>query len=101
MLAGQLSNKLNFAEMQIISNSQCASTYGTIKSYTMCAVGKQSSKQNVCSGDSGGPLVIKEGNSYLQVGVITFVAAVGCELGYPSGYTRVSALNEWIVENLK
>jgi secreted trypsin-like serine protease len=47
-------------------------------------------------GDSGGALVIYDGNSFLQIGVVSFVSSAGCASGYPSGYTRVSSYLDWI-----
>lgn len=31
-----------------------------------------------------------------QVGVVSFGAAAGCELGYPIGFTRVSDFADWV-----
>jgi secreted trypsin-like serine protease len=47
-------------------------------------------------GDSGGALVINNGNSYLQIGVVSFVSSLGCASGYPSGYVRVTSYLDWI-----
>nr|AAU06478.1 late trypsin [Culicoides sonorensis] len=91
------SDQLNFVDMRIISNGQCREIFGSvIRDSSLCAVGKNLSRQNVCQGDSGGPLVVKEGNSTVQVGVVSFVSAAGCAAGYPSGYARVSSFYEWI-----
>nr|AAU06479.1 late trypsin [Culicoides sonorensis] len=91
------SDQLNFVDMRIISNSKCREIFGSvIRDSSLCAVGKNRSRQNVCRGDSGGPLVVKEGNSTVQVGVVSFVSAAGCAAGYPSGYARVSSFYEWI-----
>jgi secreted trypsin-like serine protease len=50
-------------------------------------------------GDSGGALVIENGNSYLQIGVVSFVSSLGCASGYPSGYVRVTSYLGWISDN--
>jgi secreted trypsin-like serine protease len=50
-------------------------------------------------GDSGGALVINNGDSYLQIGVVSFVSSLGCASGYPSGYTRVTSYLDWIETN--
>jgi secreted trypsin-like serine protease len=47
-------------------------------------------------GDSGGALVINNGDSYLQIGVVSFVSSLGCTSGYPSGYVRVTSYLDWI-----
>lgn len=51
-------------------------------------------------GDSGGGLFI--GDAYyhsaarIVVGIVSYGAAVGCELGYPGVYTRVTSYIAWI-----
>jgi len=52
-------------------------------------------------GDSGGALVIQNGNSYTQIGVVSFVSSLGCASGYPSGYTRVTSFLSWIASNTR
>jgi secreted trypsin-like serine protease len=56
------------------------------------------SAQDVFQGDTGSPLVylIKFGNALLQ-GVSSFVSGRGCESTDPSGYTRVFAYADWII----
>ena len=54
----------------------------------------------VFQGDSGGPLVYKEKDGkYTQVGIASFVAANGCELPYPAGFTRVNKFLCWIAKH--
>ena len=49
-------------------------------------------------GDDGGPLLIKSGNSYTQVGIISY-GPTNCGKGSaPNVMTRVSALYDWINE---
>jgi len=59
--------------------------------------------QYIClalQGDSGGPLVYRlDDGTYIQVGIVSFGAAAGCELGYPTAFTRVSSFVSWISEN--
>ena len=56
--------------------------------------------QYIClalQGDSGGPLVYRESDGvYTQVGIVSFGAAAGCELGYPAAFTRVTSYLNWI-----
>merc|ERR1712037_900963 len=45
-----------------------------------------------CNGDSGGPLVQKAGgkaagDKWTQVGIVSFGASAGCEVGMPAGFT--------------
>merc|ERR1712243_87791 len=44
--------------------------------------------KGTCNGDSGGPLtmkyeVTKAGQKWKQVGIVSFGASAGCEVGYP------------------
>nr|ADJ67275.1 Cul n 11 allergen [Culicoides nubeculosus] len=97
--SGPVSDKLNFVDMRIISNQECANEYSIVRNTTLCALGRNRSVENACQGDSGGPLVVKERSSFVQVGIVSFVAKVGCEYGYPSGYARVSSFYKWIANN--
>jgi len=48
-------------------------------------------------GDSGGALALQESDGInTQVGIVSFGAAAGCELGYPVGFTRVTSYLDWI-----
>jgi len=47
-------------------------------------------------GDSGGALVIDNGDSFTQIGVVSFVSTAGCASGFPSGYARVTSFRSWI-----
>jgi secreted trypsin-like serine protease len=59
--------------------------------------------QYIClglQGDSGGPLVYQEDDgNFIQVGIVSFAAAAGCQLGYPVGFTRVTSFLSWISSN--
>ena len=48
-----------------------------------------------CQGDSGGPIVIRNGDSHVLVGVVSFGAACG-DAYYPGVYARVSSATSWI-----
>ncbi|XP_020816823.1 serine proteases 1/2 [Drosophila serrata] len=89
---GNLANWLQCMDVQVISNNECARSYGSVASTDMCT--RQTDGKSVCGGDSGGPLVTHD--NPMQIGVITF-ASVGCKSG-PSGYTRVTDHLDWIRE---
>ncbi|XP_058462610.1 collagenase-like isoform X2 [Malaya genurostris] len=95
-----ISNVLRYENMRIISNADCATIYGTsvIRNSTMCAIGWERTNQNVCQGDSGGPLVVKENESYVQIGIVSFVSNRGCSTGDPSGYIRTASYVHWIAQ---
>jgi secreted trypsin-like serine protease len=50
----------------------------------------------VLQGDSGGPLVTEIDGVYNQIGVVSFIASAGCQLGYPDGFARVTSFLDWI-----
>jgi chymotrypsin len=35
----------------------------------------------------------------LQVGVVSFGASAGCEVGYPAGFSRTEYYLDWIAKN--
>ena len=46
-------------------------------------------------GDSGGPMVVGNGNSWEQVGVVSW--GIGCgKAHFPGVYTRVTEMKGWI-----
>merc|ERR1712107_531963 len=61
--------------------------------------------KGTCNGDSGGPLNMKfevvdkdgaAGQKWKQVGVVSFGASAGCEVGYPAGFSRTEYYLDWI-----
>jgi secreted trypsin-like serine protease len=88
-----------FTVKTVISNAACAQQFPLlIQDSTICAVGSPDINNSVCNGDSGGPLTIRDGDSNsVQVGVVSFGSAQGCELGFPDGYARVSSFLPWIL----
>ncbi|XP_005191306.1 serine protease 1-like [Musca domestica] len=89
-----VSPNLNYARLPIISNSQCASVYGStvVTSNSICV--STPGGASTCNGDSGGPLVLESNN--VLVGISSFVASLGCTAGYPAGFVRVTSYLEWI-----
>uniref|UniRef100_A0A3Q2EES9 Peptidase S1 domain-containing protein n=1 Tax=Cyprinodon variegatus TaxID=28743 RepID=A0A3Q2EES9_CYPVA len=88
-----------FVEAQIVGNGQCRCDYSdlgyiSITDNMICA-GFQEGGKGPCFGDSGGPLVSKQGDRWIQAGVVSF--GVGCAKPFfPAVYARVSQYNEWI-----
>lgn len=84
-------NKVNVA---IISNPACANVYGSIVTAVLgCTDG--SGGRGMSSGDRGGPVMIDN----MLVGLMTFSAAAGPDLGYPTGFLRIAPYREWIRQN--
>ncbi|EDV96773.1 GH15024 [Drosophila grimshawi] len=95
--ASGVTNVLQYQIFDIVSVATCQSYYGsqTASSSVICIA--TPNKSSTCSGDSGGPLVLD--STGRLVGVTSFVAAVGCEAGKPSGFTRVTSYLDWIRDN--
>ncbi|XP_037929802.1 collagenase-like [Teleopsis dalmanni] len=85
---------LQWAVLEVISNTKCAMTYGSkvILPTNICV--DTSDGVSTCQGDSGGPLVLV--SSGVQVGLTSFGAADGCEKGYPVAFTRLTSYLDWI-----
>lgn len=90
---------LRSATNTIITNVVCAQTFGTsvVIDSTLCTATTGGS--GACNGDSGGPLTVARANNRLLVGVVSFGAAAGCELGHPAGFVRTTSFIPWIVGN--
>lgn len=78
-------------------NQRCSSTYGSnapggITDHMLCAGQKG---QDSCMGDSGGPMVRARGNTYEQIGIVSWGIACGKE-HFPGVYTRVGKMRNWI-----
>jgi secreted trypsin-like serine protease len=95
---GGVSNTLNYVDKRVISNTECAAIFGTavVVSHVVCGLGYDAPNQSHCGGDSGGPLTIEEGGIPTQIGVVSFGAAAGCDLGFPAGYMRTADFVSWV-----
>ncbi|MEV4231495.1 serine protease [Streptomyces bobili] len=90
--SGSSSNQLRTATVPIVSNSSCASSYGSdfVASDMVCA-GYSSGGVDTCQGDSGGPLLIG--------GVLAGITSWGegcAEAGYPGVYTRLTTFSSLV-----
>ncbi|XP_073843554.1 serine protease 1-like [Musca autumnalis] len=95
--ASGVTSNLQWARMQVITNTVCAATYGTsiVTSSNICV--STTGGVSTCNGDSGGPLVLE--STKVQVGLTSFGAAAGCALGYPAAFTRLTSYLDWIKSN--
>ena len=105
----ELSDELKHVNVNVICNSECDESEGTVDGYydnyfdqitsnMLCAI-KEGGGEDSCQGDSGGPLVIKGDNANtsqdIQVGVVSW--GVGCaSQHFPGVYARVSRAYDWI-----
>merc|ERR1711972_306843 len=92
--AGGISPVLRMVEdLPIITNSECNAIYGIVGDGVVCI--DTTGGKGTCNGDSGGPLNMKfdvkdgaAGQKWKQIGVVSFGASAGCEVGYPAGFSR-------------
>lgn len=93
-----ISPVLRFVETEVITNSGCNNFYpGIIQSSNICASGKGG--KSSCNGDSGGPLTVNDEGQTKQVGIVSFGIALGCSVGFPHAYTRITEYLDWIEVN--
>ncbi len=78
------------------ANHQSSSVTGVIDQRNLCA-GFPEGGRAACFGDSGGPMVAsRDGKSFKQIGVVSWLVGSCGLAGYPAVYTRVSAFAPWI-----
>lgn len=94
---GPSSNQLLEVEVDVVSNSACASDYSSqglpVEDNMICAA---RSGKDACQGDSGGPLFVRcDGSSSdVLVGVVSW--GVGCaNPNFPGVYGRTSWADSW------
>jgi len=90
-----VSTNLQYAELEVMVQKDCNAYYGNVDIRMLCAKSKVS-YASTCPGDSGSPLIIKENGLTVIIGIVSFGAANGCDLGYPVGYARTSMQLDWI-----
>ena len=91
-----LTSRLMQVELPLVGEQTCRKAYpgAKIDARTLCAGLKKGGKDS-CQGDSGGPLVARDGDEWVQVGVVSWGA--GCaKPGKYGVYTNVGAFTEWV-----
>lgn len=84
-----------YVPIQVISLQQCRGVFGdVVLDSNICTNGYGG--VGICRGDSGGPLTMTHHGEPVLIGVSSFVARYGCELGFPSAFTRVTSYVDWI-----
>ncbi|XP_055536539.1 brachyurin-like [Wyeomyia smithii] len=91
----QASDILRYVTNPIQTNTACNIRFlGLIQPENICLAGDNG--RGACSGDSGGPLTISRGGDTVQVGVVSFGLALGCERNWPSAFARTTSFLQWI-----
>merc|ERR1712055_880414 len=97
--AGGISPVLRMVQdLPLITNKECNDVYGIVGDGVVCM--DTSGGKGTCNGDSGGPLGYYDESRerWIEVGIVSFGASAGCEVGYPSGFTRTTYYLDWIKE---
>ncbi|XP_046967952.1 brachyurin-like [Vanessa cardui] len=91
---------VSHVNLRVISVQQCQAVFGWnfVQQSTLCTDGFGGI--GICGGDSGGPLVINRNGQDLLVGVSSFVAKAGCQLGHPSAFARITSFYNFILQNM-
>ncbi|XP_064073146.1 brachyurin-like [Vanessa tameamea] len=91
---------VSHVNLRVISVQQCQAVFGMnfVQESTLCTDGFGGI--GICGGDSGGPLVINRNGQNILVGVSSFVASAGCQLGHPSAFARVTSFYDFIMQHM-
>ncbi|XP_049663063.1 transmembrane protease serine 9 isoform X3 [Accipiter gentilis] len=98
---GVMSKHLQKAAVNIIGDQACKKFYPVQISSRMVCAGFPHGTVDSCSGDAGGPLACKEpSGKWFLAGITSW--GYGCARPYfPGVYTKVTAVQGWIAQNLK
>lgn len=85
--------------LHTIPLNSCRAIYGNmVLDSNICTNGHGG--VGICQGDSGGPLTVNVAGEDMLIGISSFVAYDGCELGFPSVFARVTSFVDWIEQVL-
>lgn len=88
-------------KLPIIDISKCYTIYGKtlpVSDEQLCAGGEYGN--DACSGFGGSPLLVKHGETYFQVGILSFGSDQCGKAGVPSVYTNIKKYVNWIKDNM-
>ncbi len=98
---GSSPNTLRRADgLPVLTNEACANSagifFGNIGPRTLCA-GLDRQGKGTCFGDSGGPLLVAVGDSWVEIGITSFIINRDQCGNVPGAYSRVSELYDYIL----
>ncbi|KAM4657575.1 transmembrane protease serine 9 [Amazona ochrocephala] len=98
---GLMAKHLQKAAVNVIGDQACKKFYPVQISSRMLCAGFPQGTVDSCSGDAGGPLACKEpSGKWFLAGITSW--GYGCARPYfPGVYTKVTAVQGWIAQNLK
>lgn len=90
-------SRLRQVELPLVDEETCRRVYPRmpIDDRTLCA-GLQVGGKSSCQGDSGGPLMVKDGQGWVQVGIVSWGAPTCAKPGTYGVYARVGAFTGWL-----
>ncbi len=97
--APYLPNYLRWAEVQPLTDSECAAMVSGYHSQeSLCATGFEDRVYSgVCAGDSGGPLTyMDEDGLYQQIGIVSYGSSICESPEIPSVFTEILNYTAWI-----
>jgi secreted trypsin-like serine protease len=100
---GSTSSVLRKVNVPVSNQADCYSAYdivGAMRDTVICA-GLEDGGKDSCQGDSGGPLFVpsSSGDGFEIAGIVSF--GIGCARpGYAGVYTKVSAFNDWVCNQM-
>ncbi|XP_041981631.1 transmembrane protease serine 9-like [Aricia agestis] len=90
---------LSHVTLNVIANSVCSVAFPfIIQDSNICTSGIGGT--STCGGDSGGPLITHSNGRNILIGVTSFGSAMGCEIGFPAAFARVTSYMSFINQHL-
>ncbi|XP_052742213.1 brachyurin-like [Bicyclus anynana] len=90
---------LSHVRLNVISNLRCSVAFPLIlQPSNICT--STTGGQSTCRGDSGGPLALERDGETVLIGITSFGSALGCEIGFPAVFVRVTSYIDFITENI-
>lgn len=96
----ELPSNLQYVDnLTVMTYRECHNVYGDFVTKDILCT-DSTGPHGTCSGDSGGPLIYHQSgdpaNRFVQVGIVSFGSAAGCEVGAPNGFTRLTSFLTFI-----